>query len=46
MMKKKEITKANNELLSAIADNLGIETEVVSQDDSIGGGGIKRPKKQ
>lgn len=47
-MKNKEIVKANNELLSAIAENLNIEIETVTPQtrDSIGGGGIKRPKKQ
>mgnify|MGYP005991544691 CR=1 FL=1 len=47
-MKNKEILKANNELLSAICDHLKIETETITPQtrDSIGGGGIKRPKKQ
>jgi hypothetical protein len=45
-MTKREIQQANNELLSAIAEKLGIETEVVTPQtrDSIGGGGIKKPK--
>lgn len=47
-MKNKEILTANNELLVAICDHLKIETEAVTPQtrDSIGGGGIKRPKKQ
>lgn len=47
-MKNKEILKANNELLSVIAESLNIEVETVTPQtrDSIGGGGIKRPKKQ
>lgn len=47
-MTEKEIATANNELLSAICDHLKIETETITAQnrDSIGGGGIKRPKKQ
>lgn len=45
-MTDKEIITANNELLAAIAEKLGIETEVINPSRSIGGGGIKRPKKQ
>lgn len=45
-MTTKEISKANNELLSAICDHLKIETETITPQtrDSIGGGGIKKPK--
>lgn len=47
MMKNKEILKANNELLTAIANSLNIETEVIPNSDrSIGGGGISRPTKK
>lgn len=47
-MTTKEIVTANNELLAAIAKSLNIEVETVTPQtrDSIGGGGIKRPKKQ
>lgn len=47
-MTTKEISKANNELLTAIAEQLKIETETITPQtrDSIGGGGIKKPKKQ
>lgn len=45
-MKNKEIIQANNEMLTAIAEKLGVEVEVIEASRmSIGGGGIKRPKK-
>lgn len=46
-MKNKKILKANNDLLTAIANSLNIETEVIPDSErSIGGGGISRPTKK
>lgn len=46
-MRNKEILQANNELLTAIANSLNIETEEVGNvGKSIGGGGISRPTKK
>lgn len=41
-MTKKELLEANNKMLQAICENLGIKEEEV-QVKSIGGGGIKDP---
>lgn len=46
-MRNKKILQANNELLTAIANKLDIETEVIGNlSRSIGGGGISRPTKK